>query len=482
MGQHRRLNFLILLFTNLATKGAWFAALLLLMGYLGAETFGTFAALWALGGLAAGFADFGSGQVLLRDAARSPALARPISMQVLALQVGSSLIALAFLSMAAYFLLPLHGVEKEDSWTFITLSLATMLLDRLNALFTVFSQLAGKYRRFSMYRSGYFLLLLVALWGVIELDGGAPLVVQVYFLLTVLFTLLAGFETWRQLPPTRPGSYSGSLYALIRQSVWFLGNTGLSITYGRLEVVLLGVFGFTAMAGVYHLSYQVMLLLYSVSGIFFTVIYPRLYAHRADTQALHEDFLDTFRWLSLFTWASSPVLLIYTGDMLRLLGVEADAHHVEIARWLAGIVLLLPLAAILDFLPALNQAKQRVYADIVGLALTAVLSLVFILADAPAAVAVAAWIGYAATILAAYFISAGKQLIHIKDVIRETLGFVWRAGLALLFVTALPLQWWQASMIYPLTFALILMMSKEPTALKLVYILSRKTGTKEQLK
>jgi len=467
MKSTRARNFLVLVSSNLATKGAWFVSLIFLMNYLEPSVFGVLVTLWALGGVAAGFADLGVAQVLLRDGAREPGLARSIAIKALVLQSGLSLILFGIITLGALAWMPTPGMDHSSRWVVIALSVSTMLIDRLSALFTVFSQLSGDYRRLSFYRSAYFLCLLGAFVLAIDTQASIESITQIYFVLTIVFTALMGFVTWKELPPLTH-STSESMTSLIRKGVWFLGNTGLSIAYGRGEVVLLGMFGFMALAGAYHVAYQIILLFFSLSGIFFTVIYARLYAHRGHAAALREDFTDTLRWLSIFAWTTAPLLVIYASDIVQLLGSDALLEHTDVLRVLALMIFLLPAAAALDFLPTLELARQRVYAEASGLGVTLASTLILLMLHFPQAVSWAALVGYAVTVIFAYILSSGERVLVPADLMRETWRVAWPALLALLIALSLPLNWWQVGLFYPILFFGILFFSKHPSTTKIV--------------
>ena len=463
----RARNFLVLLGSNLAAKGAWFVSIVLLMNYLDPAAFGLLASLWAIGAVAAGFSDVGVGQVLLRDGAREPGLARSIARKTLVLQIVLSLILFSIVTASALTWLPSPGLDDITRVTVFALSIATMLMDRFSALFTVFSQLSGDYRRISLYRSVYFLCLLGSFTVAMDAQVGLDGVAQLYFVWTVVFTCLMAWVTWRVLPYSTQTT-NESMLSLARQGFWFLGNTGLSIAYGRIEVVLLGLFGFMVLAGAYHVAYQIVLLFFSISGIFFTVIYARLYAHQGHAMAVREDFVDTLRWLSIFAWMAAPPMILYTDQMAQLLGSDALVAHADTLRVLSLMICLLPAAAALDFLPTLELAKQRVYAEASGLGLTLVLTIILLVLDAPEAISWAALVGYIWAVGLAYRFAASKRVLMLADLLHETWRVAWPALIALVLVLSLPWSWWQISLVYSLLFLLLLFFTRHPAATKMM--------------
>ncbi|HDO52367.1 MAG TPA: hypothetical protein ENH05_06475 [Rhizobiales bacterium] len=464
----RRHNFLLLLSTNVITKGAWAASLFLLLHHFGPRDFGVLAALWALGGLVAGFADLGVGQVLLRNGARTPGLARAIAGQALKLQIGLSLLLFGILVVGAHAFLPTPGLVGDAKWSVIIFSIAATLFDRMSALFTVFSQLAGSYHSFSLYRSGYFVALLATFLAIIRANAGLEIIALGYFLLTLLFLLPTGFETWKRLPASTAIPVP-SLPGLIRQGVWFLGGTGLTIAYGRVEVLLLGFFAFTAFAGVYHIAYQLVLLVFSVSGIFFTIIYPRLYRHQRDAAALRTDYLDTVRWLSLLAWAAVLPLMLYAEPILQLIGGTPLRKYADLLRVLSGLILLLPGAAALNFLLPLDLVKQRVMSDLLGLGTTFIIVCGVLVAHIPSAVSAAAVAGYTVAVAAAFFYAASARILNPLVMLRELFIIGWRGGVALAITAWLTLNWWQGSLLYLLLFTALLVATGQPSIRKLLY-------------
>ncbi len=234
-------------------------------------------------------------------------------------------------------------------------------------------------------------------------------------------------------------------------------------------MALLGAGGRTAAAGVYHITYQLILVVYSVSGIYFTVVYPRLYRHLGDTRAVAEDFQDTARWLSLLAWAATPPLLLFAAPILRLIGGDALAGSANLLQILATMILLVPASAALNFLLPMDRLRTRLLCDIVGIAITAAGAALAALWNDVAFAAVMAVVGYAVAVALAH-VFFSRQIIGLTAAtIREFLSSGVRAGAAVLLVAWLPLPWWLGCATYLAVYALLLILTGHPVKDRLLH-------------
>lgn len=410
MASQSKQQFLQLLGSNCITKICWALVLIVLMHRLGKFDFGVLATLWSVAGIAAGFADLGMSQVVLREGSREPGIARLLAWYAFRVQLVLNVILLAVLAAGMWWLLPDLNYAPFERAFVIILSLATPLVDRIQSLFTVCSQIGGNYKVYARGRSGYFAILLLALAWVVLVDGGLVTVCLVYFGVTVLFAFLLGFGTWKLLPPHNNNSEIPPFGGLVLQGTPFLLITILTLIYGRVEVAILGVFGLTSTAGAYHLIYQLVLLIYSVSGLFFTVVYPRLYRHKGDNVALTADFRDTVRWLSLLAWLTAPALWLFAEPVLTLLGGLELADNTLLLQTLSFMILILPSASALNFLLPADMLPTRVVCDFSGILVTAILAAGAAALNQPDWVAIAAVLGYAvANIIAQFTLSRKLQ-------------------------------------------------------------------------
>lgn len=462
MPNERVRGFVQLFGTNVITKLAWAFTLLLLLRTLGVQSFGFLATLWSSATIAAGAVDLGTGQVVLREGSRDPAASRGLATESLRLQLLLTLALIAILAIGGWVLLPNSALSPWQRACVITLAVATPLIDRLQGLFTVCGQLGGNYTSYTRLRSGYFATVLIVLAATLALHGGLLAISIAYFALTVIFAAAMAAGTWRLLPARNGVSESTRISTLIMQGLPFLGVMTLTLAYGRVEVSILGGWGQTAAAGAYHIAYQAVLLVYSIAGMFFTVVYPRLYGHRGDGVALVSDFRDSVRWLSLLGWLAAPPLLLYAEPMMHLVGGDALKRFAPMLRVLALLVLLTPASAALNFLLPLDRLRWRIGCDAIGVAITAAGAAYAAVTAHPVWAAVAEVCGYACAMACAQLTvrralpAAGHMLAA------EFSGIGLRVIPAVLLVWLVSFTWWLGCLVFVVFSVLLLIVTRHP--------------------
>ena len=462
MRNERVRGFVQLFGTNVITKLAWALTLLLLLRILGVQSFGFLATLWSSATIAAGAADLGIGQVVLREGSRDPVASRPLATETLRLQLLLTLVLIAILAIGGWVLLPNSALPPWQRACVIILAVATPLVDRLQALFTVCSQLGGNYTNYTRLRSGYFAAVLIVLAATLALHGGVLAISIAYFALTVIFATAMAAGTWRLLPARSDASEAARLSKLILQGLPFLGVVTLTLSYGRVEVSILGSWGQTAAAGAYHISYQVVLLVYSVAGMFFTITYPRLYGHRGDGAALASDFRDSVRCLSLLGWLAAPPLLLYAEPMMHLVGGDTLARFAPMLRVFGILVLLMPASVALNFLLPLDRLRWRIGCDAIGVAITATGAAYAAATAHPVWAAIAEVCGYACAMACAH-LAARRTLPAAGSMLAaEFCAIGLRVVPAILLVRLVPLEWWLGCVEFVAVSALLLMVTRHP--------------------
>lgn len=455
-------SFLQLLGTNAITKVCWALTLLLLLRVLGAQSFGFLATLWSAATIAGGFADLGTGQAVLRNGSRDHNHARQLAAQSMRLQLALTLLLATILFVGGWMLLPPTSLSSWQRVVVIALGVLTPLVDRFQSLFTVCSQIGGNYAAYSRIRSAYFLALTISIAFVLLCHGGLLAISVTYFAVTVLFAGLMARSTWSLLPSGQATLRTLPMRSLIAQGLPFVSVTALALAYGRLEVTILGSWGQTAAAGAFHIIYQIVLLVYSVSGMFFTVVYPRLYRHRSDREALTTDFRDTVRWLSLLAWMTAPPLMLFAESLLRLMGGSTLVAYAPLLRTLDLMLLLMPGAAALNFLLPLDRMGVRVGCDVLGIAITLGGSIYAAASGRPVLAAAAEVCGYGCSILVAHVVVHRRLIDSSRALLSEFFGTGLRAAPAILLAWLVPAPWWIGVLVFVLTFSMLLATTQHP--------------------
>ncbi|MFC3650343.1 lipopolysaccharide biosynthesis protein [Dyella humi] len=463
MGYNHARSFFILLSTNVITKICWALTLLLLLRGLGVESFGVLATLWSAASIAAGLTDLGSGQVLLREGSRNHSLAQPLAIQAMIIQSALTCLIALILSIGAWWLVPMANLSPAQRACVIVLGILTPLVDWFQSLFTVYSQIGGRYGVYSRIRSIRFIAVLACLALAVAAGGKIVAVSVTYFLLTTAFALWMAKETWPLLPRPSNGSEPLPYKQLIKQGIPFLVVMTLTLAYGRIEVSTLGSFGYISIAGAYHIIYQLVLLMYSVSGMFFTVLNPRLYSHRGDRAALVSDFRETARWLSLLTWLTTPSLFIFAHPILVLIGGSGFDIYANMFRVLLLLIILIaPASTSLNFLLPLDRLHARVICDVVGIAMTTAGVILCCLQSHPEYTAYAAVVGYTLAATAAHSIIHGMLPGSTFALFSEYLSAASRALPSTLITWFAPGPWWFRASIGALSFCCLLLVTRHP--------------------
>lgn len=470
--QARRIhNFLLLVITNIITKGAWAFALIVVLHSLGTEEFGLLATLWAVGTIASAFSDFGVGQVLLREGARQRLHIRSLARSTLLINSISVIVLLPILLWLVSLTTDIPQLSNIEKLLLIFVGISTPMIDRFQNIFTVFSQLNEKFNTYTIIRSVYFISLLLAF---LIVSYSSPSLLNfslTYFFITIIATITMGVTTWSQLPIDTNIYMTKNLRNLIKVGLPFLWITVLTFAYGRIEVILISLHGDRSTSGAYHAIYQIVLLTYSLSGMLFTIIYPRLYRHKGKQNRLNEDYKGTVDWLTLLVASISPLIFVYADQILLLLGGKELLPYINILRELTLLVLLLPLSVALNFLLPMDMLKHRIISDVIGVGITIMGVLFLISHELIEHVALAAVFGYLASVFSAIFILHKKTSFVLSVIYIEMLLVFIRATIALSVIYILDMPLWLGIPTYLFVFYTILIKTKHSTTNRLLITL-----------
>jgi O-antigen/teichoic acid export membrane protein len=455
-------HFVQLLAANVLTKAAWAASLLLLLHRLGAEQFGVLATLWALSSLLAGAADLGVSQVLLRDGSQQRGLARPLALRAIQLQACTSAVGAISLVAYAWYLVPFNAGPGSVRLISILCGVVAPFIDRFQNLFTVFGQLSGTFNQYVAWRSIGFFLALAGFATFVHKPGDLCLAALIYLLSVLLTSCIMGQRTWRLLPPSQISDLE-EWTALAAKGLPFLYVSLLTLAYGKAEVSILGSTGATALAGQYHAVYQTILLAYSLSAIWFTVVFPQLYENFQNRDRLNRDFTVCVKALSIVAWAGAVPLFVYAPQISRFIAGTKAAEARVLLRNLAPLILLIPGTAILNFLLPMNLIRKRVLCDMAGVSVTIAGVALARFYGSPAAISQAAVLGYAVSVLSAtLFLRRSTRMDWLAP---------WRA-LTSCGLRAMPLaaalemasiQWWLGCLLYMTLFTMLLLVTRYVT-------------------
>lgn len=358
---------LALLAANIGTKLLWAASTLLMVRWLGPSGYGQLTVYWAAGALAAGVADLGCGQALVRDGARRPQLLPLLTSSTITIRTTLSLL----LWLTLITIITLRGQTSGVPEWLPILAIAAPLLDAGVTTLTQVCQVLGKLSLYSVWRITGFALFLIALVGLHLADSTSPtLVAAAHTAVTVL--ALAGF--WRALrrnwsePLQRPNQ--ARIVNTACEGLPFLATTLVGLSYCRAEVLLLGLLASEHAAGLYAAQYQLVLLFYMLPSILFSAVAPKFFARSDDIAYLRASFRQIARYLHIAAWAITPCLIFQAREILRLLGGPDFAADAAGLKVLAAFLPMFTGAFALNLMTVMGRQRERAYFEAAGVMLT----------------------------------------------------------------------------------------------------------------
>ncbi len=348
---------------NGATKMLWALTLVLLMRGFGPEGYGFLATAWALGFVAASVADVGCSQAMLRAGSRHPSLIGAYLRKSLAITTLTSFPLLAMVGGCSLALL----VAPVPA-SLVMLALTTPFVDRFQTLCTVVPQIMGQIQVYSVWRTTYFLTVLLAFFLILHMGGSFQEVILVFFGITLIFTVLYGRRIVRLIDEEQDQHTSTiSVQQVLRESRPFFLINLLTVGYYRVDVILLGFMDSDRAAGIYSAQCQIILLFYSVSSMILTVLYPNLYRGSHDRALMQRHLNRIWRYLSLLAVLVTPPTMVYARDIMVSLGGQPFSTEYQGLIILALLILVCPMMVAVDFLTVLDEFVARIRYAFMGI-------------------------------------------------------------------------------------------------------------------
>lgn len=427
--------------SNVVGKLLWAASLAIAMRYLEPQAYGLLVTLWSAAGMLAAGTDLGIGQLLLREGARQPGAASALLRHAFLLK---SVVSVA--TVAVVCMLYLYGVLDFGIGVIpLAIVFSAPLLDHFFTLATVLAQIRHRLPVLALWRVVTFASIFLGILAAIRHDAGLTGISLAWLAATLVGLCGLGWHLRKRsrcASPNVPG-----LGGTHRQALPFLAINLLALAYGRLEVLVLGTLGSPEFAGHYHAAYQVILLVYFVPELLFTVAYPALYQCHGNVAALSSAWRVITRWQAALALALAPVLLVFGTDIMALIGGKNFVTAGPILSALALMVTTLPVSSALHFLVLADKAALRMRIETGIICSSSVAIAVFALGRQPVMAAASAALLYSAGCLYAWYRLGGFGF-------RLPLLIVpWRilaAAFAAFWLLWLPLPWWLCALFYML--------------------------------
>jgi len=400
---------------NVMTKLLWAATTVVLLHYLDPKTYGWLATVWAASFLFASVSDLGTGQAMLRFASKRREETR--SLLVKALIIKS--LSLAPLVVGLTYVLRGWGTPQAiiSAWIVILIAVAGQFVDSYQQLFTYVCQMVRRLDLFAIGRTLYFLILLLGVGVFAALNLGVFPIVLLQLVASALFVMIFARSVLRLLPPS-PLATAGYRDLLRWGRMFFFCNL-LNLAYYRADMMVLAATSGKEAAGIYSAQYQLILLLYALPGMLFSVIAPDLYRQRSNHQFLQETFDRLCRYLNLVAIFATPIMIVFSQDIMGLLGGKEYAATHESLRLLALFALLLPAAVTLNVLTITDHLSLRLACDAIGVVITIVLGWELSRWFGVSGMAVAAVTGYLAAWIMGVILMVRIERIGMRAYIRD---------------------------------------------------------------
>lgn len=422
---------------NVFGKLLWALSLAIAMRLLGPDAYGQLVVIWSVAGILAPLTDLGLSSLLLREGARSPVTVGSLSRWAFAIRLVLGTMVVGLLALGV---IPL-SVSLPAS--VIVLAALGPVVDGLFLTITAIAQVEQRVRLLAAWRiigMATLPLLLLAASDALTVSGAAAAWVIASAGAMIGFFSTRAFRGKELINDTKV-----AILPALRSSLPFLLLGAASMSYGKLEVVVLGQVAGSREAALYHSAYQLILLAFSCADILFTVLNAHLFRARANPQVLAARWPPISRLLCTITALSAPVLWWNALPIMTLIGGPDFARAAEPLRALVPMLLVLPMAAALHFLVLLDRPIERAAFDTSCVVLTAILGLW----SARWGAAGMAWTAsgvYVSTCLAAWLRARqlGIELEWISNYVKVLL-----AAIAAAWLFWLPLPWFVSTVLYP---------------------------------
>ena len=427
--------------SNVFGKLLWAASLAIAMRYLEPQAYGVLVTLWSAAGMLAAGTDLGIGQLLLREGVRQPAAAPALLRHAFLLKSVVSAATVAFVCMLSLYGALDFGIGVIP----LAIVFSAPLLDHFFTLATVLAQIRHRLPVLALWRVVTFACIFLGILAAVRHDTGMTGISLAWSAATLAG--LCGLGWHLRERSRRASSNVPGLSGTHRLALPFLAINLLALAYGRLDVLVLGTLGSPEFAGHYHAAYQVILLVYFVPELLFTVAYPALYQCHGNVAALSSAWRVITRWQAALALALAPVLLVFGTDIMALIGGKNFLAAGPILSVLALMVMTLPASSALHFLVLTDNAALRMRIETGIICSSSVAIAVFAFGRQPVMAAASAALLYSVGCLYAWCRLGGLGF-------RLPLLIVpWRvlaAAFAAFWLLWLPLPWWLCALFYML--------------------------------
>jgi O-antigen/teichoic acid export membrane protein len=440
-------NIFWLFLSNMLTKLLWAGSLVLLIRHLGPEQYGLLASVWAFAGIVAGMTDLGSSQALVRECSRHEDHLPSFFRSVMIIKSWCTLPAWIVVTISSFYLFRTASASTVTLVLVLAIAAATPFLDSFSVPLSAVTQVKHRLDVFSWWRSSYFLAVFVLLLVMVKNKGTMLQVSWAYLAATGFFLLFFLWQLRRYLAFSAR-THHLPMRTVIEHGMPFLLTSILALAYYRLDVMLLGSLDSPQAAGIYSAQYQIILLMYSISAIVFSAVFPDLYRNSHDHRYLTTQFRRICRYLNLLAWLSTPIIFLYSREIMQLLGGARFIEGHESLRILSLFIPMYVITVALNFLTSLDNLGARIRCEICGILLTGVGGILVIPHFSIIGMATVALLGYLVSGIFALNILYRKHQFNLWSVFEDFMLIGLKALPAFTILLAPGLPWWLKSVLF----------------------------------
>jgi O-antigen/teichoic acid export membrane protein len=337
--------------------------LIILARSLGAEQYGTFAAVLAVVSILAGFGPLGTGYVLLQNVARNAGrLPTAWGNSILVTAVGATALTL--------LLMTFHGLVFPPSVTLLVIGLTALAQILLYSVTETAGQAFQAFQRLEIVALIQVLTNVTKLIAaaVLNLTTPSPTVLQwssLYFLSALVAAMIAMALVHRELgtPLIARSRIPGEL----KDGAYFAVSATTQASYNEIDKAMLARLSTLEATGIYAASHRLIyIVLVPVRSVFFAAL-ARFFQHGAHGIGGSVGFARRLAPITLGYALCASVLLFVSAPLApHLLGADYQAA-VDVIRWLSVIPLLSALHSLAsNALIGAGHQQVRTYALVVA--------------------------------------------------------------------------------------------------------------------
>ncbi len=352
-------NILSLGTANIINKVIWSLLVLLLIRTLGPEHYGFLSTIWAIGALLAPFSDFGGSQLLLREGTRNRGIASSLYNKIFRFKLIVSFIIIiigAVIANAIFWTDNLY--PKEQLIIICVIGVMIHIVDHLHTMAVPILQISKKLFLFAIYRTGYFIGLLLLLSVIIVLGANELSINICYLLVTLVWLIFFLRISNRELPESTIAA--PSYLEIFHNSKYFGWMAILNLAYYRLDLIIVSSFAGAKMAGIYGAQYQIVLIFFMFPSICFNALFSTLYKQQCKQSTLQPYFDLLMRYINIVALFVFITLLYFGQVIMDFIGGDAYLDNILTFRILSLWVLLFFCAVALNFLNVVDKVGVRV--------------------------------------------------------------------------------------------------------------------------